>query len=249
MSCIFSVEGNIGSGKSTLVKMLKDHLIIASDKKVVFLQEPVDEWESIKDESGESILEKFYGNQQKYAFSFQMMAYISRISLLKKTIKKNRDAVIITERSVYTDREVFAKMLYDDGKIETVNYNIYLKWFDEFTKDIHIDGIIYVHAEPLTSSNRVHKRGRQGENIPLQYLIKCHQYHENWLDKQNNVYVFDGNEEFDKLNDVMNEATDEIVVDNRFTHLLKHIVSEVRKKNISTFKPPDYDSILETFGC
>ena len=135
MSCIFSVEGNIGSGKSTLVKMLKDHLIIASDKKVVFLQEPVDEWESIKDESGESILEKFYGNQQKYAFSFQMMAYISRISLLKKTIRKNRDAVIITERSVYTDREVFAKMLYDDGKIETVNYNIYLKWFDEFTKD------------------------------------------------------------------------------------------------------------------
>ena len=63
------------------------------------------------------------------------------------------------------------------------------------------------------------------------------------------MYVFDGNEEFDKLNDVMNEATDEIVVDNRFTHLLKHIVSEVRKKNISTFKPPDYDSILETFGC
>mgnify|MGYP003333660748 FL=1 len=68
MSCIFSVEGNIGSGKSTLVKMLKEYLIIANDKKVVFLQEPVDEWESIKDESGESILEKFYGNQQKYHF-------------------------------------------------------------------------------------------------------------------------------------------------------------------------------------
>ena len=88
MSCIFSIEGNIGSGKSTLVKILKEQLFTANGKKIIFLQEPVDEWESIKDESGESILEKFYSNQQKYAFSFQMMAYISRISLLKNTIKK-----------------------------------------------------------------------------------------------------------------------------------------------------------------
>ena len=53
MSCIFSIEGNIGSGKSTLVKILKEQLFTANGKKIIFLQEPVDEWESIKDESGE----------------------------------------------------------------------------------------------------------------------------------------------------------------------------------------------------
>ena len=243
MSCIFSIEGNIGSGKSTLVKILKEQLFTANGKKIIFLQEPVDEWESIKDESGESILEKFYSNQQKYAFSFQMMAYISRISLLKNTIKKNPSSIIITERSVYTDKEVFAKMLYNDGKIEKVNYDIYLKWFDEFTKDIHINGIIYVQAKPMISSQRVKKRNRVGEIIPLTYLIKCHKYYESWLENQPNIYVFDENKEFESIN----KATDEINIDNRLNHLIKHIVQETKFK--SPFKPSDYDSILATFGC
>ena len=199
MSVIFSIEGNIGSGKSTLVKILKNNLSNIQDKKVIFLQEPVDEWESIKDENGESILKKFYNNQQKYAFSFQIMAYISRISLLRNTIKKNPHSVIITERSIYTDKEVFAKMLYNDDKIEKVNYDIYLKWFNEFAKDIHIDGIIYVQTEPPTSFERVKKRARNGENIPLQYLIKCHKYHEDWLKNQSNVYIFNGNKEFENI--------------------------------------------------
>ena len=63
-------------------------------------------------------IEKFYKDQQKYAFSFQMMAYISRLALLRRVIRENPNAIIITERSVFTDKEVFAKMLYDEGKIE-----------------------------------------------------------------------------------------------------------------------------------
>ena len=61
MTIIFSIEGNIGSGKSTLVKKLKNYL-----KKhyynyyIIYLQEPVKIWESIKDSKGDSILKKFY---------------------------------------------------------------------------------------------------------------------------------------------------------------------------------------------
>ena len=65
--------------------------------------------EYITDKKGETILAKFYKDQDKYSFSFQMMAYISRISLLRKIIKKNPTAIIITERSVLTDKNVFAK--------------------------------------------------------------------------------------------------------------------------------------------
>ena len=52
-----------------------------------FLEEPVDVWSSIHDKNGKNILEKYYADQTKYAFSFQMMAYISRLSLLRKAIK------------------------------------------------------------------------------------------------------------------------------------------------------------------
>ena len=190
---IISVEGNIGSGKSTYVEILKQNLITISNRPVVFLQEPVDEWSTIVDKQGESILSKFYADQEKYSFAFQMMAYISRISLLKNTIKKNPRSIIITERSVYTDKEVFAKMLYNDGKIEKVNYDIYLKWFDEFSKLINHSLNIYIKTKPEVAFERVKKRNRSGETIPLEYLQKCHKYHNEWLNY--NSHILDGNTE------------------------------------------------------
>ena len=201
MTYIFSIEGNIGSGKSTLVKELKKSVPNILDKKVVYVQEPVNEWSKIKDKKGETILEKFYANQHKYAFSFQMMAYISRLALLRNIVRENPDAIIITERSVFTDREVFAKMLYDEGKIEEVDYQIYLKWFDEFIEEIPITGLIYVTTTPEKSKERVDLRARAGESIPLSYLQRCHDYHEKWIKNiKKQVCLFNGNVDFkDKL--------------------------------------------------
>ena len=81
MNPIYSIEGNIGSGKSTFIDILKKENKL---QNVIYLEEPVEVWETIKDKSEETILEKFYKNQNKYSFSFQMMAYISRLSELKK---------------------------------------------------------------------------------------------------------------------------------------------------------------------
>lgn len=197
MVYIFNVEGNIGSGKSTLVRILEKELKSINSIPIVYVQEPVDEWSTIKDKNGETILEKFYNDQYKYAFSFQMMAYISRLSLVKQIIRDNPNAIIICERSVFTDKEVFAKMLYDDGKIEEVNYQIYLKWFNEFIDDIPVSGIIYVNTTPENSKSRVNIRARPGEDIPLEYLKKCHNYHNTWLNDMGKlVYNFDGNNNF-----------------------------------------------------
>ena len=183
MVCIYSVEGNIGSGKSTLVKYMREQYTRDFEgKKVIFVDEPVDEWSKIKDGSGETMLEKFYKDQNKYAFPFQMMAYISRLSMLKK-VKASApdDAIIITERSVYTDKYVFAKMLHDSGQIEEVNYQVYLKWFEEFVSDIPISGIIYIRTEPEVAHERIGIRARKGEDIPLHYIKRCHKNHEDWL--------------------------------------------------------------------
>lgn len=229
MVYIYSVEGNIGSGKSTLVRHLKDNLkqiyyenpfskgdmgstqdIIK--KNIIYLLEPVDEWMKITDNESEPILTKFYKNQEKYAFSFQMMAYISRIASLRKTIRENPDSIIICERSVYTDFNVFAKMLYDDGKIEEVNYIIYKQWFDEFTQDAPITGTIYLKVSPDVCSERITKRNRDGEIIPLEYLKNCSKYHDNWLenfDETKNL-IIDGDKNINKTPQIVENWTQQI---------------------------------------
>jgi len=195
---IISIEGNIGSGKSTFMEKLKEHYSSSdlSNKCIIFAEEPVSMWENIKDASGNTMLQKFYEDQERYAFSFQMMAYISRLSILRKIIRENRDKeiVIVTERSLYTDKYVFAKMLRDQGKMEDVNYQIYENWFEEFAGDLPIAYNIYLKAEPTTCYNRIHYRSRAGEEkIPLSYLEDCHRYHNNFIDKFNHV-IIDANE-------------------------------------------------------
>lgn len=205
MSQIISVEGSIGSGKSTLLKRLKSILIETNN--IIFLQEPVDEWESIKDKNGITILQKFYEDQEKYSFAFQMMAYISRLSLLKRTIDENPGKIIITERCLNTDRYVFAKMLYDSGKIEDIEYSIYLKWFDHFVDMQKTQKVIYLKTNPQVCFERISKRNRDGEsNIPLDYLENCHNYHEEMIKNINDkILVIDSNVDTDENPTIINK--------------------------------------------
>lgn len=244
MTYIFSIEGNIGSGKSTLVRALKQYFENEQNdwnKNVVFMEEPVSVWTEVKDEDGENMIEKFYKDQNKYAFSFQMMAYISRLSMLKQCIKENPGAIIICERSLYTDKNVFAKMLYDENKIESVNYQIYLKWFDEFIEDIPLTGIIYVKAYPTISHARVEMRSRQGENIPLSYLENCHLYHENWMKQETaDVLILDANENKSSKRDY----------DLWIKSIIQFVTYRSSKKN-NTFTRLENTSIeeLSMYGC
>ena len=197
MAIIIAIEGNIGSGKSTMVDLLKKKYNnqILTGRKVLFLQEPVKQWEDISS-NGESILEKFYANQEKWAFSFQMMAYISRLDILRKAVKANPNGIIFTERSLFTDKNVFAQMLYDDKKINDIDFQIYNKWFHSFIDEVPISGIVYIKTNPETCCDRVEKRARKGESIPLEYLTKCSQYHDNWIiDKESETQklLLDGN--------------------------------------------------------
>ncbi len=235
---IVSIEGNIGSGKSTLLANLKNYF--KDNAHIIFLKEPVDEWSKIKDENGVTMLEKFYADQYKYSFSFQMMAYISRLKLLRDTfnqVKESRDKliqnarqerlinydaqenqfespkyIIVTERSLFTDKMVFAKMLYDSGKIEHINYEIYINWFNTFADEFPINKIVYVKANPETCHQRIAIRHRDGEdNIPLDYLKKCNDYHDNMLDKTSSECVckdnliLDGNIDIYKNDNVTKE--------------------------------------------
>jgi deoxyadenosine/deoxycytidine kinase len=204
MSKIISVEGNIGSGKSTILQSLKEYY--KNSNKIIFLQEPVDQWNEIKDKNNVTILEKFYENQEKYSFAFQMMAYISRLSLLINTIKEFPEYIIITERCLNTDRYVFAKMLYDSGKIEDIEYQIYLKWFDYFIDIQNVQKIIYLKTNPETCFERINKRNRDGEsNIAIKYLENCHIYHEDMIKNiKDEILEINSNEDTTLNPDIIN---------------------------------------------
>lgn len=226
MSIIISIDGNIGSGKSTMVNILKDQFL--NNDNIIFLEEPVSEWIKIKDDN-KNILEKFYEDPIKYSFPFQMMALITRYTMLKETIKKHPDSIIITERSLYTDKYIFAKMLHDSKKMNTYEYQIYDKWFNEFSKKIPHHKHIYIVTNPNTCIDRIHKRNRDGEdNIDIDYLLLCHDYH---------------NEMFKILNPDLVVNVNDCELNSREYN---YLVNEVREyiitySNISNIK---YDKLL-----
>jgi deoxyadenosine/deoxycytidine kinase len=95
------IEGNIGTGKTTFLNRLQYYLYwfeyINYDARI--LLEPVDEWENTKDSDGKNILEKFYGDQGKYSYLFQMNSFISRVKKIVDEFERD-DAKFTVE---YTD--------------------------------------------------------------------------------------------------------------------------------------------------
>ena len=220
MIYLFGIEGNIGVGKSTILANIKENIgNYYKDIPIIYLQEPVELWESITDENNENIIEKFYKNNKKYAFSFQMMALISKLEYLNNIIDKYNECIVISDRSVFTDKHIFAKMLYDNNDMEEINYKIYDRWFDHYTKKVNMTGIIYLHSSPEICFRRINERNRKGENIPMEYLTKCHEYHDKWLNNERDILFIDAN--IDKKKDT-----------EKYTNIVENI-----KKFMSNFIP------------
>lgn len=199
-----SIEGCIGSGKSTILNQLKQ--VLANKPQFVFIDEPVSVWESIKDDTtGENIIQLFYRDTEKYAFSFQILACISKIVYYFNQIVSNREEplYIIAERSLLTDKLVFAKMLFDAGKIDPTLYNIYLYVVNSFIHLFPLSKIIYVDTDVAKCKERVIERARIGEElISIEYLTECTNYHKTAFMPFPNSYIIDGNQSIETINEV-----------------------------------------------
>lgn len=196
---IFSVEGNIGSGKSTFCNYIRENFTeynLKDNRKIYFLDEPVSDWEGIKNSEG-NLLENFYKYPDKYGFCLQMAAYISRLVKLKEILKViESNDIIIMERSVFSDYMIFARMLYETNKINEIEYQVYKKWFYYFIEGVPDIIFIYIKTDFENCYNRVIKRGRKGENnISKEYLQTCEKYHEQWLNEKTSKIVLDGNKD------------------------------------------------------
>ncbi len=186
---LISIEGDIGAGKSTLIQYLKER-----NPTWNFIDEPVGTWTSLKTDEGENLLELFYKDQKRYSYTFQNCALLSRAMNIQQTIEtwqKNCQVkpelcvhnVFITERCLETDYFVFAKMLYNDGKMNTMEWDLYKMWYT-YVKGLSTPptGIIYVATPPEICAERINVRGRKGEEeIPLEYLKNLDIYQKGWL--------------------------------------------------------------------
>ncbi len=174
---ILSLDGNIGAGKSTLLEALQHEL-----PEVDVVLEPVGEWMTLKNGDGKSLLELFYEDKRRWAYTFQNCAILTRLRAIRKAMAEKKRRVIITERSVLTDRFVFAEMLRESGDIDSLEWQLYMNWFDTFATDLPLRGIIYLTTGVGTSAGRIVKRGRQGEDhIPLDYLSALDEQHHKWV--------------------------------------------------------------------
>jgi len=195
---ILSIEGNIGSGKSTFCKSLKNHFNRYYNRphgtNVYFVDEPVDAWLSIKDTDG-NLLDHFYKCPEKYSYCFQMTAYISRLTELKRVLNKSKpNDIIIMERSVFSDYNVFAKMLYDSGKINEIEYQSYMMWFNHFLDGLPNIFFVYLKTDFNKCHDRVLTRSRKEEGkVSKEYLNACENYHETWLNSESHTLILDGN--------------------------------------------------------
>jgi deoxyadenosine/deoxycytidine kinase len=175
---VISLDGNIGAGKSTLLEALRTAM-----PEVEVVLEPVGLWSSLKDADGKSLLELFYEDKRRWAYTFQNFALLSRAKALAETLGKTKKTVIITERSPLTDRYVFAEMLRSSGDLTELEWTLYLRWYDSFTKNIPITGILYLGTDVARSADYIIRRGRAGEEaMSLDYLRLLDLQHRIWLD-------------------------------------------------------------------
>lgn len=211
---IISIDGNIGSGKSTIIKLLKKKF----GNKVYIAAEPVDKWVSIKDSvSDKNLLELFYEDKKRWSYTFQNYAYITRIMNLTNAINSGAE-IIITERSVETDREIFAKMLLDDKDMSNMEMEMYKTWFNRF--NINIDAIVYLKTSVNNCLSRIEKRNRNGEDkIPNEYINSLNKRHDEWLKKKDKkrLLILNGN------NDFINNTLEQELIFSKFNYFINSL--------------------------
>ena len=177
---IVSIEGNIGSGKSTILQWVAHHF--RDNSSIVFVDEPINDWNTIKDEDGTTLFEKFYKEPHRYSFPFQVLAINSRIQAIKSAIDTNKNSIIITERSLYADHLIFARRLHDIGHISKIEYDIYMKSYNTFIAEYPVYLLLYLDTPPDMCMERLQERNRFGEcKITMNYIESCDAYHKRFI--------------------------------------------------------------------
>ena len=196
------ISGNIGVGKTTLSEKIS--------KKF--------NWElQLEEVKDNPYLDDFYKSMKDWSFHLQIFFLNSRFNQIQKISESNN--VVIQDRSIYEDYEVFTKTLYDSGVLMEREFNNYKRLYNTILKYINEpDLLIYLRNLNIDKIiSNIDKRSRKFEkSIDKEYLKKLNIYYENWIKKHPQEKIL-----------TIDLSKDDFIEDPKF---LKKIYSMIEKK-------------------
>jgi deoxyadenosine/deoxycytidine kinase len=161
-----AVAGNIGSGKTTLTRLLSKHYGW------------VPKYEEVVDNP---YLTDFYEDMHRWSFNLQIFFLNRRLSGIVEIQKAGQ--TVIQDRTIYEDACIFATNLHAMGLMSTRDFDNYIRLYQLMISLIPApDLIIYLRASVPTLVKRIQKRGREYENsIRLDYLTGLNERYESWI--------------------------------------------------------------------
>jgi deoxyadenosine/deoxycytidine kinase len=197
-----AIAGNIGSGKTTLTRLLSKHY----------------KWEPhYEDVDDNPYLTDFYEDMQRWSFNLQIYFLNSRFNQILNIRKSGKK--VVQDRTIYEDASIFAPNLHSMGLMSTRDFDNYYSLFELMTRVIEPpDLLIYLRASVPTLVNQIGKRGRKYENsIRLDYLTRLNERYEAWVQgyKAGKLLIID----VDNL-DFMNKVED-------LSHIIDRIDAEI----------------------
>lgn len=161
-----AVSGNIGSGKTTLTKLLAKH----------YKWEP--EFEEV---DNNPYLDDFYREMQRWSFNLQIFFLNMRLKQVKEIRESGKN--VIQDRTIYEDAHIFAPNLHAMGLMPSRDYENYMSLFHLMESFVQPpDILIYLRASIPTLVDQIQKRGRDYENnIRLDYLNRLNERYEAWI--------------------------------------------------------------------
>jgi deoxyadenosine/deoxycytidine kinase len=185
MVYIVTIDGIIGSGKSSLISQLGDDFTC--------FQEPVNEW---------SLLQNFYEDMPTFAAPFQFQVLFS-FHKLYSTFKNVKDKVIL-ERCPWSSKNIFTNLLVENGHIQPEEYGLYCNFYDKvaFSTDLYI----YLKVDTDVAFQRILNRDRAAErSLKSKYLEILNEKYNKEILTLKNVHVVDANRPLNEIKaDVIN---------------------------------------------
>jgi len=161
-----AIAGNIGSGKTTLTRLLAKQY----------------NWEAhYEDADDNPYLNDFYEDMQRWSFNLQVFFLNNRFNNVLSIRKSGK--TVIQDRTIYEDAHIFAPNLHSMGLMSSRDFNNYFNLFQLMSSLIEPpDLLIYLRASVPTLVNQIQKRGRDYENtIRLDYLTRLNERYEAWV--------------------------------------------------------------------
>jgi deoxyadenosine/deoxycytidine kinase len=192
-----AVAGNIGSGKTTLTKMLAAH----------YGWTP--KFESV---DYNPYLADYYEDMERWSFNLQIY-FLNKLFKDVVDISKT-DEVIIQDRTIYEDARIFAPNLHAMGLMSTRDFENYSDLFDLMMSMVNPpDLLIYLKSSIPNLVAQIQKRGREYEKgIRIDYLTGLNERYEEWIaGYKGNLLVVDADnvkfanrpEDFEKVTDMI----------------------------------------------